>query len=223
MRRHRLRRRRFDRPSGPGGPCCGRRRTGRAGTESLALAMARSGGSSSAPGRRVRGGAAGHPAGPVIRSSAGTTCHPRRPWWWPHRTRGRGRGQHRRQSGLSAEPVRGGSQTLTVDDSWAQDRIAEGMASDLAYAHPDAHIITRGSEATPIRRRRRDHVQVSEPGLLVVCSDGLWNYFEDPDVLGRPCSRGVDASGGGPLPDGSRPRGRGPGQHHGRRRPDRAP
>jgi serine/threonine protein phosphatase PrpC len=25
---------------------------------------------------------------------------------------------------------------------------------------------------------------VSEPVLLVVCSDGLWNYFEGPDDLG---------------------------------------
>lgn len=79
----------------------------------------------------------------------------------------------------------GGSQTLTVDDSWAQDRIAEGMASGLAYSHPDAHIITRwlGGDAdssTPTVTT----VPVSEPGLLVVCSDGLWNYFEDPDVLG---------------------------------------
>ena len=79
----------------------------------------------------------------------------------------------------------GGSRTLTVDDSWAQDRIAEGMAPDLAYSHPDTHVITRwlGGDAdssTP----RVTAVEVSEPALLVVCSDGLWNYFEDPDVLG---------------------------------------
>jgi PPM family protein phosphatase len=79
---------------------------------------------------------------------------------------------------------RAGSQTLTVDDSWAQERIAEGVAPDLAYAHPDAHIITRwlGGDAdssTPTVTA----VQVSEPALLVVCSDGLWNYFEDPDAL----------------------------------------
>jgi PPM family protein phosphatase len=77
------------------------------------------------------------------------------------------------------------SRTLTVDDSWAQDRIAEGVASDLAYAHPDAHIITRwlGGDAdssTPTVTI----VEVSEPALLVVCSDGLWNYFEAPDALG---------------------------------------
>jgi serine/threonine protein phosphatase PrpC len=88
----------------------------------------------------------------------------------------------------------GGSRTLTVDDSWAQDRIAEGMASDLAYSHPDAHIITRwlGGDAdssTPAVTA----VEVTEPALLVVCSDGLWNYFEDPDVLG------------GLVPEGSTP------------------
>ena len=70
----------------------------------------------------------------------------------------------------------GASRTLTVDDSWAQDRMAEGMASDLAYSHPDADIITRwlGGDAdssTP----RVTAVEVSEPVLLVVCSDGFWN------------------------------------------------
>ena len=35
------------------------------------------------------------------------------------------------------------SRVLTADDSWAQDSIADGVAPDLAYAHPDAHTITR--------------------------------------------------------------------------------
>ena len=51
---------------------------------------------------------------------------------------------------------------LTVDDSWAQERIAEGIAPEVAYADPDAHVITRwiGGEAdsvTPDRgHARRD-------------------------------------------------------------------
>ena len=83
-------------------------------------------------------------------------------------------------------PSAGGGRTLTVDDSWAQDRIGEGVASDLAYAHPDAHIITRwlGGDADSSAPTVTE-VQVSEPALLVVCSDGLWNYFEEPEALIR--------------------------------------
>jgi PPM family protein phosphatase len=85
----------------------------------------------------------------------------------------------------------GVSRTLTVDDSWAQDRIAEGVASDLAYAHPDAHTITRwlGGDADSTSPAVTI-VEVVEPALLVVCSDGLWNYFEKPDALGDLVPRG---------------------------------
>jgi serine/threonine protein phosphatase PrpC len=77
------------------------------------------------------------------------------------------------------------SRALTVDDSWAQDRISEGVASDLAYSHPDAHIITRwlGGDAES-SNPTVTMMEVSEPALLIVCSDGLWNYFEEPDALG---------------------------------------
>ncbi len=118
----------------------------------------------------------------------------------------------------------GASRTLTVDDSWAQDRIAEGVASDLAYAHPDAHIITRwlGGDADS-SIPTVTVVEVSEPALLVVCSDGLWNYFEEADALGDLVPEGVDTSGDRPQPDRGGPGGRRPGQHHGRGHPDRAP
>jgi serine/threonine protein phosphatase PrpC len=73
---------------------------------------------------------------------------------------------------------------LTVDDSWAQERIAEGIAPEIAYADPDAHIITRwiGGEAESVTPTVVT-LDVTEPGLLLVCSDGLWNYFEDPQRL----------------------------------------
>jgi serine/threonine protein phosphatase PrpC len=73
---------------------------------------------------------------------------------------------------------------LTVDDSWAQESIAEGAAPEVAYADPDAHIITRwiGGEADSVTPTVVT-LDATEPGLLLVCSDGLWNYFEDPQNL----------------------------------------
>jgi serine/threonine protein phosphatase PrpC len=73
---------------------------------------------------------------------------------------------------------------LTVDDSNAQESIARGTAPEVAYADPDAHVITRwiGGEAESVTPAIVT-LDVTEPGLLVVCSDGLWNYFEDPQRL----------------------------------------
>ena len=74
---------------------------------------------------------------------------------------------------------------LTVDDSWAQESIAEGIAPAVAYAHPEAHTITRwvGGDADSVVPTVVSF-DATEVGLLVLCTDGLWNYFEDPLQLG---------------------------------------
>ncbi len=74
-----------------------------------------------------------------------------------------------------------GGRILTVDDSWAQDRIAEGVPAVEAYRDPEAHTITRwlGADA-PSTVPGVASAEVSEAGVLVVCSDGLWNYFDTP-------------------------------------------
>ena len=56
-----------------------------------------------------------------------------------------------------------------------------GIAPEVAYAHPDAHTITRwvGADADSVVPPVVT-LEVTEPGLLVLCTDGLWNYFEDP-------------------------------------------
>ena len=74
---------------------------------------------------------------------------------------------------------------LTVDDSWAQESIAEGIAPAVAYAHPEAHTITRwvGADADSVVPTVVSF-DATEVGLLVLCTDGLWNYFEDPRQLG---------------------------------------
>jgi len=80
--------------------------------------------------------------------------------------------------------IEGDSCLLTTDDSWAEQEIATGVEPAVAYADARAHIITRwlGADAessTPAITA----IEIHEPGLLVVCTDGLWNYFESADRL----------------------------------------
>src|SRR5262249_4544916 len=67
---------------------------------------------------------------------------------------------------------------LTDDDSWVQEMMDAGLLNEGSYgADPRAHVITRwlGADAPdepfPIRT-----FAPGEPGQLVLCSDGLWNY-----------------------------------------------
>lgn len=75
-------------------------------------------------------------------------------------------------------------QLLSLDDSMAQAFIAEGMPREEAEALPRAHAITKwlGRDAPDVVPRTATFA-VPEPGWLVVCSDGLWNYASDPDDL----------------------------------------
>lgn len=75
---------------------------------------------------------------------------------------------------------------MTVDDSWAQEMAELGMHTSQVRSSPNAHAITRwlGADA-PELKPRSDTVNVSGPGWLLLCSDGLWNYCEDDDALGE--------------------------------------
>ncbi|MGO1971513.1 MAG: protein phosphatase 2C domain-containing protein [Propionibacteriaceae bacterium] len=81
-------------------------------------------------------------------------------------------------------PDAGEASELSVDDSVAQERIAAGIPREDAENGPQAHAITRW-----LGRDSEDHeprtgsVQVTEPGWLLVCSDGLWNYASEASVL----------------------------------------
>ncbi len=81
-------------------------------------------------------------------------------------------------------PESGSGVQLSVDDSAAQGLIAAGMSRTEAEASPQAHAITkwlgRDSE-DPVPRVAQ--LQVTEPGWLLVCSDGLWNYASEPGTL----------------------------------------
>jgi len=75
---------------------------------------------------------------------------------------------------------------LTVDDSLAQEAIAGGVSPADALAAPGAHTLTRWLGADAVEAGPHvSTVSPAEPGRLLVCSDGLWNYAEDPDELHR--------------------------------------
>ena len=77
-------------------------------------------------------------------------------------------------------PDAGPAEQLSVDDSWAQEMIAQGVPRAQAETSPQAHAITRwlGPDAPDTDARCAATVP-AEPGWLLVCSDGLWNYCSD--------------------------------------------
>jgi serine/threonine protein phosphatase PrpC len=81
----------------------------------------------------------------------------------------------------------GGSQRLTADDSLAQEMVDSGLLGEAeAMASPQAHVITRwlGADITePLAHVSR--FEPPGPGVLLICSDGLWNYLpEAGDIAG---------------------------------------
>ncbi len=70
------------------------------------------------------------------------------------------------------------SQRLTRDDSLAEELVADGeMTEAQAMASPQAHVITRWLGADVVTLQ--PHIARFEPpgrGVILVCSDGLWNY-----------------------------------------------
>jgi serine/threonine protein phosphatase PrpC len=66
---------------------------------------------------------------------------------------------------------------LTLDDSFAQIQITAGVNRAEAESGPQSHAITRwlGADA-PDHKPTTATMTLAEPGWLLVCSDGLWNY-----------------------------------------------
>ncbi|NMO92379.1 PP2C family serine/threonine-protein phosphatase [Actinomycetospora sp. TBRC 11914] len=76
---------------------------------------------------------------------------------------------------------------LTTDDSWAAEAVAVGLLEpEAAYADPRAHAITRwvAADGPPGPAHVVAHA-ADRPGVLLICSDGLWNHVPHPADLAR--------------------------------------
>ena len=80
---------------------------------------------------------------------------------------------------------------LTVDDSVAQELISAGAAAESEAVQAGAHTLTRwlgvDAEPTPWSNSGVRPITISEPGVLLLCSDGLWNYLPEADDIARIC------------------------------------
>jgi serine/threonine protein phosphatase PrpC len=89
-------------------------------------------------------------------------------------------------------PDAGASRRLTDDDTWAGQLISGGAVEEAeAYKAPHAHAILRwlGPDAPPEPPHLYDFAP-DGPGLVLACSDGLWNYVWDAAELARLAGRG---------------------------------
>ena len=81
-------------------------------------------------------------------------------------------------------PDGGAGVQLSVDDSAAQEQMEAGVPRAEAETSPQAHAITKW-----LGRDSHDHAprvgqqSLTDPGWLLVCSDGLWNYASEPAAL----------------------------------------
>ncbi|MDX2291879.1 PP2C family serine/threonine-protein phosphatase [Streptomyces roseofulvus] len=76
---------------------------------------------------------------------------------------------------------------LTEDDSWAAQMVKAGlMSEEQAYADERAHAITGwlGADAYELEPHTAAF-KPDRPGVVVVCTDGLWNYAEAAESMAR--------------------------------------
>lgn len=76
---------------------------------------------------------------------------------------------------------------LTVDDSFAEEAVAEGVLTpEQAAKSPFLHSITHWvGPDSPARPPRLITLRPDRAGRLVVCTDGLWNYAPGASELAR--------------------------------------
>ena len=80
-----------------------------------------------------------------------------------------------------------GVKSLTVDDSWVEEVVRSGqMSREQAIVDRRAHYVT---QVLGMRDQPLDvHVvegKLPAKSILLLCSDGLWNYFQDESDLAR--------------------------------------
>lgn len=83
------------------------------------------------------------------------------------------------------------AQCLTVDDSLAQELITAGVPADSEAVQAGAHTLTRwlgaDAEPTPWSDSSVRTITTTDRGLLVMCTDGLWNYLPEADDIAPFC------------------------------------
>ncbi len=81
-----------------------------------------------------------------------------------------------------------GARQLTTDHSWLNDAVASGeMSEEDARKSKHAHAITRwlGADAADNSVPSLARFEIPGPGMLLLCSDGLWNYAPDAREMGE--------------------------------------
>jgi serine/threonine protein phosphatase PrpC len=76
------------------------------------------------------------------------------------------------------------SRQLTTDDSVATELVARGLPEEEALASPAGHVVTGwvGADLSEAEPHVTEFVPPG-PGIVLLCSDGLWNYQPDPEGL----------------------------------------
>jgi serine/threonine protein phosphatase PrpC len=77
-----------------------------------------------------------------------------------------------------------GARLLTSDHSWAAEMVGAGILdAATAMRDPRAHAITRwlGADSEPVPGVTT--LTPADRGVLMLCTDGLWNYEPDPSEL----------------------------------------
>jgi serine/threonine protein phosphatase PrpC len=74
---------------------------------------------------------------------------------------------------------------LGEDDSFAASQMSSGVARKDAESGPGAHAITRwlGVDSPDDLAPHTSDLDLAEDGWLLVCSDGLWNYWSDAEDM----------------------------------------
>ena len=89
---------------------------------------------------------------------------------------------------------------VSTDDSWASNQIAQGTQRAVAEADPLAHAITRWLGVdSPGGAPSTASLALDQPGWVLVCSDGLWNYCSSADDVRALVGERVADVGADPL------------------------
>jgi len=90
-------------------------------------------------------------------------------------------------------PDEGVPLALSTDDSMAQAKIELGVDREIAESSSGAHAITKwlGPGAGSVQPSLT-MFEIDEPGWLLTCSDGLWNYASHPQAMAEAVWQAVE-------------------------------